>query len=187
MSIAYNTLNSLVPITQFNKGQASKIFDRLTNEKQLIVLKNNVPAAVILSPEEYIRLSEMAEDHYLALEAQNRMAKSSETVSFDDVMKNAGITQADLDGSVKKQVLKGIQKVSQNPLPDFQGGYGKPLGNLGGTNLSGLMKIKFRKIGIRVVYKVEIVGNVMKIIIISARSDNQVYLEAEVRRTKHGL
>ena len=87
MSIAYNTLNSLVPITQFNKGQASKIFDRLTNEKQLIVLKNNVPAAVILSPEEYIRLSEMAEDHYLALEAQNRMAKSSETVSFDDVMK----------------------------------------------------------------------------------------------------
>ncbi len=49
------------------------------------------------------------------------------------------------------------------------------------------MKIKFRKIGIRVVYKVEIVGNVMKIIIISARSDNQVYLEAEVRRTKHGL
>ena len=51
MSIAYNTLNSLVPITQFNKGQASKIFDRLTNEKQLIVLKNNVPAAVILSPD----------------------------------------------------------------------------------------------------------------------------------------
>lgn len=39
MSIAYNTLNSLVPITQFNKGQASKIFDRLTNEKHLIVLK----------------------------------------------------------------------------------------------------------------------------------------------------
>ena len=49
------------------------------------------------------------------------------------------------------------------------------------------MKIKFRKIGIRVVYKVEIVGNVMKIIIISARSDNKVYLEAEVRRTKYGL
>lgn len=104
MSIAYNTLNSLVPITQFNKGQASKIFDRLTNEKQLIVLKNNVPAAVILSPEEYIRLSEMAEDHYLALEAQNRLAKSSETVSFDDVMKNAGITQADLDDAEEPDI-----------------------------------------------------------------------------------
>ena len=104
-----------------------------------------------------------------------------------EFLKEAEKDLNDLDGSVKKQVLKGIQKVSQNPLPDFQGGYGKPLGNLGVTNLSGLMKIKFRKIGIRVVYKVEIVGNVMKIIIISARSDNQVYLEAEVRRTKHGL
>ena len=102
-----------------------------------------------------------------------------------EFLKEAEKDLNDLDGSVKKQVLKGIQKVSQNPLPDFQGGYGKPLGNHGGTNLSGL--IKFRKIGIRVVYKVEIVGNVMKIIIISARSDNQVYLEAEVRRTKHGL
>ena len=81
-----------------------KVVARLTNEKQLIVLKNNVPAAVILSPEEYIRLSEMAEDHYLALEAQNRMAKSSETVSFDDVMKNAGITQADLDDAEEPDI-----------------------------------------------------------------------------------
>lgn len=64
-----------------------------------------------------------------------------------EFLKEAEKDLNDLDGSVKKQVLKGIQKVSQNPLPDFQGGYGKPLGNLGGTNLSGLMKIKFRKIG----------------------------------------
>ena len=35
-----------------------------------------------------------------------------------------------LDGSVKVQVLKGIRKVSQNPLPTNQGGYGKPLGIL---------------------------------------------------------
>ena len=35
-----------------------------------------------------------------------------------------------LDGSVKLQVLKGICKVSQNPLPTNQGGYGKPLGIL---------------------------------------------------------
>ena len=70
MYIAHDTLNSLVSITQFNKGQASRIFDRLRSEKQLIVLKNNVPSAVILSPEEYIRLSELAEDYALMLEAQ---------------------------------------------------------------------------------------------------------------------
>ena len=34
-----------------------------------------------------------------------------------------------LDHSVQIQVLKGIKKVSKNPLPVSQGGYGKPLGN----------------------------------------------------------
>lgn len=91
-----------------------------------------------------------------------------------------------LDGSVRPQILKGIQKVSRNPLPG-SGGYGKPLGNRSGTDLSGLMKIKFKKVGIRVVYKVEIMQNVMKIIIISARADNQVYEEAEKRRKKYDL
>ncbi len=90
-----------------------------------------------------------------------------------------------LDGSVRPQILKGIRKVSQNPLPN--GGYGKPLGNQSGTDLSGLMKIKFKKVGIRVVYKVENIENVMKIVIISARSDNQVYEEAEKRRKKYEL
>lgn len=90
-----------------------------------------------------------------------------------------------LDGSVRPQVLKGIQKVSQNPLPE--GGYGKPLGNRPEAGLSGLMKIKFKKIGIRVVYKTEIVKGVMKIIIISARVDNRVYEEAEKRRKKYDL
>lgn len=47
-----------------------------------------------------------------------------------------------LDGSVRPQILKGIQKVSQNPLSS---GYGKPLGNHSDNDLSGLMKIKFKK------------------------------------------
>lgn len=92
-----------------------------------------------------------------------------------------------LDGSVRPQILKGIRKVSQNPLSDSSGGYGKPLGNQSGTDLSGLMKIKFKKVGIRVVYKVENDINVMKIVIISARADNQVYEEAEKRRKKYDL
>ena len=60
MAITADVLNSLISITQFNKGQASKIFDRLRTERQLIVLKNNTPSAVILSPEEYERLAEYA-------------------------------------------------------------------------------------------------------------------------------
>ena len=84
-------------------------------------------------------------------------------------------------------MLKGIQKVSRNPLPVQEGGYGKPLGNKNGANLTNLLKIKFRDLGIRVVYKVERVENVMKIIVVSARTDEQVYREAAKRREKYEL
>lgn len=89
-----------------------------------------------------------------------------------------------LDNSARIQVLKGIKKVSQNPLPTFEGGYGKPLGNKQGYNLTGLLKIKFRNLGIRVVYKIERSDTVMKIIVVSARTDDQVYKEAAKRRRK---
>ena len=101
MSIAYETLNSLVSITQFNRGQASKIFDRLSSEKQLIVLKNNVPSAVIISPDEYIRLSEIAEDYFLLTEAQERLKnnKGENNVSFEEVMQNYGLTEEDIENA----------------------------------------------------------------------------------------
>lgn len=92
-----------------------------------------------------------------------------------------------LDHLAQIQVLKGIRKVSQNPLPVEAGGYGTPLGNKSGTNLVNLMKIKFRDLGIRVVYKLERIDGVMKIIVISARADEQVYKEAAKRRDRYDL
>ncbi len=100
MTYAANVLNSLVPITQFNRGQASRIFDRLHAENQLVVLKNNQPAAVILSPAEYARLSEIEEDYYLLLEATDRLAENrAPAVPMDDVMRELGITEAELDAA----------------------------------------------------------------------------------------
>ena len=49
------------------------------------------------------------------------------------------------------------------------------------------MKNKFRDIGIRVIYKIEYVDEVMKIIVISARTDEQVYKEASKRRKEHNI
>ena len=46
-------INTLVSITQFNKGQASPLFSRAQKGETLLVIKNNAPIAVILSPEEY--------------------------------------------------------------------------------------------------------------------------------------
>ena len=92
-----------------------------------------------------------------------------------------------LDNSVRQPILKNIRKVQTNPISRDAGGYGTPLGNKEGKNLTGLFKIKFLKYGIRVVYKLECQDNVMKIIVISARDENKVYNEASNRRTKYNL
>lgn len=98
MAIAADILQSLVPISQFNKGQAAKIFDRLHSENELIVLKNNQPSAIILSPEEYTRLTEIEEDYYLLLEANRRLEAdgNNKTVSLNNVMNELGISEDEL-------------------------------------------------------------------------------------------
>ena len=98
MAIAAELLQSLVPISQFNKGQAAKIFDRLRSEKELIVLKNNQPSAIILSPEEYTRLTEIEEDYFLLLEANRRMEANGDnwTIPMDSVMDHLGISEEEL-------------------------------------------------------------------------------------------
>lgn len=92
-----------------------------------------------------------------------------------------------LDNSLAKQILKGIKKVSQNPVSTHTGGYGKPLGNKRGLNLSGLYKIKFKSIGIRVVYGLVHSEQEMKITVISLREDFAVYSTAERRKNKYNL
>lgn len=95
-----NIAKSLVPISQFSKGQASRIFDRLHNESQLIVLKNNQPTAFILSPDEYDRLTEIEEDYALLLEAYERLENHEEDepgIPMSEVMAHLGITEEDLD------------------------------------------------------------------------------------------
>ncbi len=80
-----------------------------------------------------------------------------------------------LDRGVQTQVIKGIKKVAHNPASIHEGGYGKPLGNKNNADLTGLFKIKYRDLGIGVVYRLEYTETMMKIIVISARTDEQVY------------
>ena len=97
MAYTADILDSLVPITQFNRGQASRIFDRLHSESQLIVLKNNQPAAIILSPSEFQRLSEIEEDYTLLLEATRRLKEdSASTSSREELMSELDIGEEDL-------------------------------------------------------------------------------------------
>lgn len=91
-----------------------------------------------------------------------------------------------IDNSLQKQVLVGIRKVMKNPLPQSEGGFGKPLGNVGGTDLTGFFKIKYRGIGIRVVYTLVRKDEVMNIIVVSLREDNISYKKAEKLKEKYG-
>ena len=84
-------------------------------------------------------------------------------------------------------VQKAIKKVKENPLPQSEGGYGKPLGHKHGTNLTNFLKIKLRGEGIRIVYKLIRTQTQMLIIVVGIREDDEVYEIAQRRRDKHNL
>lgn len=90
-----------------------------------------------------------------------------------------------IEGSIRKQVLAGIVKVSKAPLPS-PNGYGKPLGNKSGNNLTGFFKIKYCGIGIRVVYTLVVDKMIMNVVVISQRDDNYCYELAAKLYDKYG-
>ena len=90
-----------------------------------------------------------------------------------------------MDKAVKRQILAGIYKVSKAPLPRPDG-YGHPLGNKRGNNLTGFFKIKYRNIGIRVVYTLIIDEHIMNIVVISERDDDYCYKMASKLYKKYG-
>ena len=92
-----------------------------------------------------------------------------------------------LAGNQRILVAKALKKVLQNPISIYEGGYGKPLGNKSGTNLSGLFKIKLRAEGLRVVYQLVWMDNEMLVVVVGARADDEVYKIAAKRAEKYQL
>ena len=98
--------------------------------------------------------------------------------------------EKDLKALAHNQVIsvrKAIHKVKQNPLPQSEGGYGKPLGNKQGTNLTGFLKIKLRKEGIRIVYKLIKTETSMLIVVVGMREDEEIYEIAQTRKNQNNL
>ena len=64
-----------------------------------IVMKNNRPACVLLSPEQYESMIEMLSDSLILAEAEQRMAANDDTqnLSHEEMMQSLGITQDELD------------------------------------------------------------------------------------------
>lgn len=93
----------------------------------------------------------------------------------------------ELDGSQKKVVQKAIKKTEQNPLPRNEGGYGIPLGNKRGVDLTNFFEIKLRGAGLRVIYKLIRTEAEMLVVIIGVREGEEIYGEAQERIDKYGL
>lgn len=93
-------MKSIIPITRFNKGEANRIFEEVEASGTKIVMKNNRPACILMSPGQYESLMEMLSDYIMMEEAENRMRHydPGESMSQEALMEELGISGADLDG-----------------------------------------------------------------------------------------
>ena len=92
-----NLLNSIIPISRFNKGEANKIFSDVKKYGTRIVVKNNVPECVLVSPSDYQEMMEQYENALLMTEAQKRLSENDEKIPHEEILKEFNLTQSDLE------------------------------------------------------------------------------------------
>ena len=68
-----SVMKSIVPITRFNKGEANRIFDEVEASGTKIVMKNNRPVCILMSPAQYETLMEMLSDYITREEAERKI------------------------------------------------------------------------------------------------------------------
>ena len=88
-----------VPISCFDRGGASRVFDALDHDGPTIVMENDHPVCVLLSPKQYEVMIEMLSDTLLLEEAESRMAMNDDAkdISQEEMMRTLGIRQEELD------------------------------------------------------------------------------------------
>ena len=100
MASVISAIKNTVSISLFNRGQAGKIFEEVRRSGAKVVMKNNVAECVLLSPEEYVRLVDEANDARLEAIAAKRLVHydPDTLLSQDEVMRELGLTEQDLAG-----------------------------------------------------------------------------------------
>jgi PHD/YefM family antitoxin component YafN of YafNO toxin-antitoxin module len=101
-----NAITNTISISLFNRGLAGKVFEDVKKCGAKVVIKNNAPECVLLSPDEYIKLMDEVNDARLLALATERMAKydPKDTVSEDEVLKELGITADELADADKVEL-----------------------------------------------------------------------------------
>ena len=100
------TLNAMVPISRFNRGEANKIFDEVRESGCMVVVKNNTPACVLITPERYQEMVDLIEDQFLLALAEERMKRDTGiTHSAEEVYAELGIEN---DGFDETEMVYGV-------------------------------------------------------------------------------
>ena len=94
-----SAIENTIPISQFNRGLAGKIFEEVKRHGAKVVMKNNSPECVLLSPEEYIHLLDEVNDARLLTLANTRMQNFNKDnlISAEKLYGELGITPKDLE------------------------------------------------------------------------------------------
>lgn len=99
MDVIASMMNNLVSVSDFNKGEAGRIFDAIKkNNIVKLVLKRNEPECVLISPTKYQEMTNELEDlrdYKLAIE---RMAsQNGDTLTLEQILDKYNVSQAQLD------------------------------------------------------------------------------------------
>lgn len=99
MDLAVLQAKKLVPISCLNEGGAGRIFDAVEHDGPMVVMNNDHPVCVLLSPKQYEVMIEMLSNTLLLEEAESRMAMNDDTknISQEEIMRTLGINQEELD------------------------------------------------------------------------------------------
>ena len=100
MANVISAITNTVPITQFNRGYAGKIFEEVKKSGAKVVMKNNAAECILLSPDEYVKIMDELNDMRLLAIANQRMLNSDSAtwISDEEMNKRLGISEEDLKG-----------------------------------------------------------------------------------------
>lgn len=106
MNLFRNVLDNMIPISLFNRGQAGKIFEEVKKSGAKIVIKNNEPECILMSPAEYKEMLERFEDERDYAIAVERMKNFDEKklIPAEKVYADLGILQEDVDAVPEEEI-----------------------------------------------------------------------------------
>ena len=106
MPSVINAVTQTVPISQFNRGLAGRIFSDVKAHGPKAVMKNNTAEVILVPPDEYEKTQELLNDYLLLTLAVERMEKYdvSTLISEEDMDAHLGITQEELDSILEVEI-----------------------------------------------------------------------------------